>query len=52
MPKGPKGERRPADVIGHAVKVMWIWNFEELISAMDEITPKPARPRTYKKKCI
>jgi hypothetical protein len=22
MPKGPKGERRPADVIGNAVKVM------------------------------
>jgi hypothetical protein len=24
MPKGPKGERRPADVIGTAVKVMKI----------------------------
>lgn len=24
MPKGPKGERRPADVIGNAVKVMRI----------------------------
>ena len=22
MPRGPKGERRPADVIGNAVKVM------------------------------
>ena len=21
MPKGPKGQRRPADVIGHAIKV-------------------------------
>ena len=24
MPKGPKGEKRPADVIGAAVKVMQI----------------------------
>ena len=24
MPRGPKGERRPADVIGNAVKVMRI----------------------------
>ncbi len=24
MPKGPKGEKRPADVIGAAVKVMKI----------------------------
>jgi len=22
MPKGPKGEKRPADVVGNAVKVM------------------------------
>ena len=24
MPKGPQGQKRPADVIGHAVKVMRI----------------------------
>jgi hypothetical protein len=24
MPKGPKGEKRPADVIGNAVEVIWI----------------------------
>lgn len=29
MPKGPKGERRPADVIGTAVKVMKIATGEE-----------------------
>lgn len=29
MPKGPKGERRPADVIGNAVKVMKILTGEE-----------------------
>lgn len=29
MPKGPKGEKRPADVIGNAVKVMRIATGEE-----------------------
>jgi hypothetical protein len=29
MPRGPKGERRPADVIGSAVKVMRIATGEE-----------------------
>ncbi len=24
MPKGPDGEKRPADAIGNAAKVMWI----------------------------
>jgi hypothetical protein len=30
MPTGPKGEKRPADVIGNAVKVMRIATGEEL----------------------
>ncbi len=38
MPKGPKGEKRPADVIGNAVRVMRIATGEE-----DE-TPAPASP--------
>ncbi len=29
MPKGPKGQRRPADVIGNAVKVMRIATGDE-----------------------
>jgi hypothetical protein len=29
MPKGPKGEKRPADVIGNAVKVMKIATGQE-----------------------
>jgi hypothetical protein len=29
MPRGPKGEKRPADVIGNAVKVMRIVTGEE-----------------------
>jgi hypothetical protein len=34
MPKGPKGERRPADVIGNAVRVMKIATGE-----IEEVTP-------------
>lgn len=30
MPKGPRGEKRPADVIGCAVKVMRIATGEEV----------------------
>ncbi len=33
MPKGPKGQKRPADVIGNAVKVMRIATGEEAESA-------------------
>jgi len=38
MPKGPKGEKRPADVIGAAVKVMKIATGE-----IEEDTGKPAK---------
>jgi hypothetical protein len=34
MPKGPKGERRPADVIGNAVHVMRV-----LTGEIEETTP-------------
>lgn len=37
MPKGPRGEKRPADVIGAAVKVMRIATGEE-----EEDAPSPA----------
>jgi hypothetical protein len=40
MPTGPKGEKRPADFIGNAVKVMRIATGEE---AEDLSTP-PAKP--------
>ena len=36
MPRGPKGERRPADVIGNAVKVMRIATGEERESLADD----------------
>ena len=40
MPRGPKGEKRPADVIGNAVKVMRIATGEE-----EETTGKLAPQR-------
>ena len=36
MPTGPKGERRPADVIGNAVKVMRIATGEESDEVPDD----------------
>ncbi len=42
MPKGPKGEKRPADVIGNAVKVMWIATGEESDEKTDDGKDKAA----------
>jgi hypothetical protein len=36
MPKGPKGQKRPADVIGNAVKVMRIATGEEADDVPDD----------------
>jgi hypothetical protein len=38
MPKGPRGEKRPADVIGNAVRVMRIATEEETEA------PRPQHP--------
>lgn len=43
MPRGPKGERRPADVIGNAVKVMRIAVGEESDDAPDDGKNKAAQ---------
>ena len=42
MPKGPKGEKRPADVIGNAVKVMRIATGEEDGALTDDGKDKAA----------
>ena len=42
MPKGPKGEKRPADVIGNAVKVMRIATGEESDDHV-KLAPKRAK---------
>ena len=42
MPKGPKGEKRPADVIGNAVKVMRIATGEEEDEKTDDGKDKAA----------
>jgi hypothetical protein len=41
MPRGPKGEKRPADVIGNAVYVMRIATGE-----IEEAAPKSGRTRS------
>jgi hypothetical protein len=43
MPKGPRGERRPADVIGGAVKVMRIATGEEPDDREDAPALSPAQ---------
>ncbi len=43
MPKGPKGEKRPADVIGNAVKVMKIATGEEPESLDEDGKDKAAQ---------
>ena len=40
MPKGPQGQKRPADVIGNAVHVMRIATGE-----VEEKTPKPGQAK-------
>lgn len=42
MPKGPKGEKRPADVIGNAVKVARIATGEETEELTDDGKDKAA----------
>jgi hypothetical protein len=43
MPKGPKGEKRPADVIGNAVKVMRIAVGEDDDVVTDDYKNKAAQ---------
>ena len=43
MPKGPKGEKRPADVIGNAAKVMRIATGEDSDIAPDDGKNKAAQ---------
>lgn len=43
MPRGPKGEKRPADVIGNAVKVMRIATGEEDEALTDDGKDKAAQ---------
>ena len=42
MPKGPKGEKRPADVIGNAIKVARIATGEEEEALSDDGKDKAA----------
>ena len=49
MPTGPKGERRPADVIGNAVKVMRIATGEEIETIQADDGKDPAAKALGKK---
>lgn len=42
MPRGPRGERRPADVVGQAVQIMRIATGEEPDDREDAPAPSPA----------
>ena len=42
MPKGPKGEKRPADVIGNAIKIARIATGEEEDTVTDDGKDKAA----------
>jgi hypothetical protein len=42
MPKGPQGQKRPADVIGNAIKVARIATGEEVEAATDDGKDKAA----------
>lgn len=42
MPKGPQGQKRPADVIGNAIKVMRIATGEEVEVLADDGKDKAA----------
>jgi hypothetical protein len=43
MPTGPKGQKRPADVIGNAVRVMRIATGEEADDVIDDGTDPAAK---------
>jgi hypothetical protein len=43
IPKGPKGQKRPADVIGNAVRVMRIATGEDTDDAPDDGKNKAAQ---------
>jgi hypothetical protein len=49
MPTGPKGEKRPADVIGNAVKVMRIATGEEVQILAEDDGKDPAARALGKK---
>lgn len=40
MPTGPKGQKRPADVIGNAVRVMRIATGEEMEDMQETVTER------------
>jgi hypothetical protein len=54
MPRGPRGEKRPADVMGAAVMVAKIatglWSVEDIVALVEASEPKPGKRGAYKKR--
>ena len=57
MPRGPRGEKRPADVIGAAVMVAKIatartklWSVEDIVALVEASETKPGKRGPYKKR--
>lgn len=47
MPRGPRGEKRPADVIGNAVKVMRIATGEVDRAVLEFLKSEALRPADF-----
>ena len=49
MPKGPKGEKRSADVIGNAAGVSdRLWSMEDMVALIDAQAEPPMKRGPYK----
>ena len=59
MPRGPRGEKRPADVIGAAIMITpakaagitdKLWSVEDIVTLVEASEPKPGKRGPYKKR--
>ena len=48
MPKGPRGEKRPADVIGNGSDKPW--SMEDVADLVEAAAPKPAPRGPYRRR--
>jgi hypothetical protein len=59
MPRGPRGEKRPADVIGAAIMITpamaagitdKLWSVEDIVTLVEASEPKSGKRGPYKKR--
>jgi hypothetical protein len=48
--RGPKGEKRPADVIGNADLTQTLWSMTDLADMIEATLPKPGPRGPYQKR--